>query len=420
VARSLASFCIQEQTMIRYRIPSFVLAVLLSLVALVGELGAQGNEATPAATPRASKPAFAISQRDPTEAGYFSAELEPGESAEFVALIQTVDSVPTTLHTFATNAINPRNGGFDAGTESEELTGAAAWLTYPAQTLDEMSGTEAVEISFSVTVPTDAAPGQYVAALVVQTAEPLPAETTSMINVLVRSAIAVEIIVPGPKRVWFELGTPTITNEIGIPQLIIPISNTGNWRIRPTGEISIETPAGETMASAPIALGPIYSGNDSEVAIDLPQQFAAGDYVISGKLTDPDSQYSVTISDTDVAFAPAADAPKFALDPVVITASGDPVQFANIDITIDNSGDTIATGKVVLVVAKDGEFVEEYVLSQNQAMPQGTSTISERYIPATGWEPGTYSFEIVVYSVDASGTESVITSTVVEDTIEIP
>ncbi|HET9662256.1 MAG TPA: hypothetical protein VFP05_18160 [Thermomicrobiales bacterium] len=406
--------------MSRSRILSLVLALLFSVVGLAGSAGAQGNAATPEATPQASKPAFAISQRDPTETGYFSVELKPGESAEFVALVQTIDSVPTILRTFATNAINPANGGFDAGTEADELTGAAAWLTYPAQTLDEMSGTEAVEIPFTVTVPADAGPGQYVAALVVQTAEPLPVEGTTMINVLVRSAIAVEIIVPGPKQVSFELGAPAISNDAGIPQLIIPISNTGNWRVRPTGEITIATPDGETVTTAPIELGPVYTGNDSTVAIALPQQFAAGDYVVSGTLTDPDSKFSVTIADTDVAFAPAGAAPQFALDPVSITASGDPVQFANIDITINNSGEAIPTGKVVLSVSIDGEPVEDYILSQNQAMPQGSSTISDRYIPATGWESGTYTFEVIVYSVDASGTESIIATVPIEDTIEIP
>jgi hypothetical protein len=406
--------------MIRYRILSVVFAVVIFAVGMTESTDAQGNGATPEATPRASKPAFAISQRDPSETGYFSAELKPGESVEFVALVQTIDSVPTTLRTFATNAINPANGGFDAGTEEDELTGAATWLTFPAQTLDEMSGTEAVEIPFTVTVPAGTGPGQYVAALVVQTADPLPVEGTTLINVLVRSAIAVEIIVPGPKDVSFELGDPTITSDTGLPQLVIPISNTGNWRVRPTGVITIETPDGETVTSAPIELGAIYSGNNSTVAIALPQQFSAGDYVVSGTLTDPDSKYSVTIDDTDVAFAPGDTTAQFTLDPVSITASGDPVQFANIDITINNSGDTIPTGKVVLAVSKDGKPVEEYILSQNQAMPQGASTISQRYIPANGWESGTYTFEIIVSSVDASGAESVIATVPIEDTIEIP
>lgn len=407
--------------MIRYRILSFVFAVLFSMVGLAGSTGAQGNEATPVATPRASKPAFAISQRDPTEAGYFSAELKPGQSAEFVALVQTIESVPATLRVFATNSVNPANGGFDAGTEADELKAPATWLTFPAQTLAEMSGTEAVEIPFSVTVPADAGPGQYVAALVVQTAEPLPAENTTMINVLVRSAIAVEIIVPGPKDVSFELGAPAITDDAGALQLVVPISNTGNWRVRPTGEITIATPDGETVTTAPVELGAIYTGNSSALAINLPQQFAAGDYVVSGTLTDPDSKYSVTIPNTDVAFAPAdTTTAQFTLDPVSITASGDPVQFANIDITINNSGETIPTGKVVLAVSKDGELVEDYVLSQNQAMPQGSSTISQRYIPANGWESGTYTFELKVYSVDASGAESIIATVPIEDTIEIP
>jgi hypothetical protein len=390
--------------------------------ALSGSGLAQGNENSPSASPSPERLAFAVVNPNPGETPYFSAELEPGEREEMMAVVATFNSVDIELRAYVTNTVSATNGGFAAATEQDELASPASWIAFESQTFS-LGANDQFQILFAIDVPEQTEPGQYVAAIVAETAEPSAVEGTTLFEVVTRSIIAVEIVVPGERDVSFELGEPELTDDTGSARLIVPITNTGNWRVQPEGALTISSEDGEVVTEAPIAMDSVYANTSTIIEVLLPEQFAPGDYTVHGNLVDPESNFEVDIAETFVTFessTTAAATPDFVLDPLTITPVGDPVQFADVAITIDNSGEPIPTGKVVLAVSKDGELVEEYVLTQNQAMPQGTSTISQRYIPMTGWESGTYTFAINVYSVDEAGTETVIATVEVEDTIEIP
>jgi hypothetical protein len=87
--------------------------------------------------------------------------------------------------------------------------------------------------------------------------------------------------------------------------------------------------------------------------------------------------------------------------------------------TITNNGVTIPTANVTLNVQRDGEAVESYPLAQNQALLNGTTEFSQRYIPVNGWQPGTWTFELIISAVNG-GTETVLASVEITDQITVP
>ena len=60
-----------------------------------------------------------------------------------------------------------------------------------------------------------------------------------------------------------------------------------------------------------------------------------------------------------------------------------------------------------------------YPLAENQALPQGTTEFSQRYIPVDGWQSGTYTFELIISAV-SGGTETVLATVEIPDEITAP
>lgn len=94
------------------------------------------------------------------------------------------------------------------------------------------------------------------------------------------------------------------------------------------------------------------------------------------------------------------------------------MQYADVAATITNNGQPIPTANVLLNVQRDGEDVESYPLAQNQALPQGSTDFTQRYIPVDGWQPGTYTFQLVIAAVSGE-TETILATVDVEDEISV-
>jgi hypothetical protein len=76
--------------------------------------------------------------------------------------------------------------------------------------------------------------------------------------------------------------------------------------------------------------------------------------------------------------------------------------FATVDVAIQNQGEPVTNAEVLLDVMKDGELVETFPLAPSLALPQGATEVSQRYIPPTGWEDGSWTFVLRLNVVDAS------------------
>jgi hypothetical protein len=261
-----------------------------------------------------------------------------------------------------------------------------------------------VERTFTVSIPEDAEPGQYIAGLALQTAEPLEVEGTSMFNQIIRKSIAVFIIVPGPEEPSFELGEPALLTDGAINRIEIPLANTGNVLVKPQGVLTLANADGDVVLTAPILMGSVYAGTTVPLVVGLTSSLPDGDYALSVNVSDESTGATDSIDNATLSMSGANSAPaQFSMTAeVVLSPDNAAPAFATVNVAIVNQGNPVNQSEVLLDVMKDGEVVETFTLAASLALPQGTTEVSQRYIPPTGWEAGTWSFVLRLNVIDES------------------
>jgi hypothetical protein len=401
----------------------WLLVLALAFALSPAHLAAQ--DATP---PAPEPPSFLLEPVD-QDGSYFAITQEPGSSERYTVALGNAGSEPVAALTYVADAYTLVNGGFGVETADDEATEPTTWIDYQTETLD-LPADEVVERTFTVTVPDDAAPGQYIAGLAVQTADSMEVGDTGMLRQIIKKSIAVFITVPGPETPELTLGDIAVSQSPSGGSLVIAVSNPGNVFLNPAGTVTMTSAAGDPVLSSPIVMGPVYAHTDTTLELPIPTVLDPGAYEVSVALEDEQTGASAERSGVAVDVAPpAAEATPMA-NPVTIDAvtvepltdpSSDALQAVNVTVSIANDEAAIPGARLTLHVTRDGEPVEDYPLASSVALPNGTTDIQQRYIPLGGWQPGTYGFALTLEAVDATtGQATVLATTKVEQTIEVP
>ena len=422
------------------RFSPYVLVLLLMMTgAGFMRSAAAQHVATPGTDDSASGVLFAVYPEGAYEGIYFEEFVEPGSSHEFSLALKNAGTAPLGLLVYPADTYSMTNGGMGVNFQDQERTEPTSWLDFPEGPVELAAGEELLQ-RFTVTVPEDTLPGQYVTAIGVETADSYAVgDEDGAFRQIIRKVVAVVIIVPGEAQPAFSLGEP----EVAIFQqnqtvLRVPVENTGNIRVRPAGTVTLQDAEGNEIASGDISMGSVYMGHTASVEIWLPNAVPVGDYTVSVDLTDPDTGVSASIENVPVTVAPEATpepvevatpipvTPTPVPDPVGVTsveiaANAEPIQFADVAFDIENNGNHLPRTRVALAVSHNGELVEEFIVENNLPLPVGTTSVEDRYIPPTGWESGTWTFSIKVIAVTANeNVETVVVSEEDAATIEVP
>jgi hypothetical protein len=368
--------------------------------------------------------AFVFYPSDKHSGDYFDPTIKPGETAKLKVIIGNSGTVPFEARTYKINAATAENGGFRAAQAGTEPTGVTNWVDYPEDTFTIDVG-KGVERNFSITVPKGTKPGQYLTALAVETAEARAVEGTDALKQIIRQALPVFITVPGKLTPKFDVGDITLTPVDNGSALTIGIVNTGNVRVRPTGTITLSDSTGATLLTAPVAMDSVYAHDQTTLSIGAPP-LLPGNYTVSVDLSDPDTGAKASVSNVTVtAQAPATPLPPPPVGFGQITATPQPsldkIQFLDLSVTVSNNGEPITNAQLVLSASRNGKSVEDYPLASSLAVPTGNTVVQSRYIPATGWKSGTWTFILTLKTVDpSSGVAVVIASTDLGEPIVVP
>jgi len=397
-------------TLVAFLVPTASLAQTVDLGSdSISDTGTSAAES-------AESPIFGIVAVGDHPSGYFDdVPVMPGETVELTASLVNQSAVPVRLQAFKVNALSAVNGGFLAGERDDPPAPATSWIDFPALDV-ELGPWEQHPVTFTVSVPDDTSPGQYIAGLVVQLASE-PLEGSGVLSKVRAYAISVGILVPGELTHAFEPGAPAIEHST----LRIPITNTGTYLVRPSGELEMTNAAGDRIHASTISMGSVYAGLTTEIRVALPEQLAPGDYQVSLELTDEASGATAEVVDAVVTVSEPVEPIGIALTAARISPNADPIAFADVAITIENRGDRIPAATIDLVVTLDGEELERYPVASGMELPGGVTELTDRYVPANAWGAGTYSFQIVVSAVDReSDAVTVLTTVDVDDTIVVP
>lgn len=324
----------------------------------------------------------------------FEIELGPGESAEMVAVIQNFGAEPIELRTFITGIVPMANGGLQIAERDAELHGSTLWLDYPGGEFTLAPG-ESTERVISVTVPEDAAPGQYVNAVSLETVNPVNEDASGAFTQYFRKVVSVYVVVPGALAGNFEISEPIVEVFQGRAVIHLPVTNIGNARVDLTGSVTLVDSEGEVVSTGDLVLGPIYMGQETEILVSIRPAPPVGDYMLTYVFTD--SASGIVVTNENLALEmPEDEQPGDAVasfDNVEIAANADPIVFANVVVDVNATTPQRST-RLTMSVTHDGELVEEFVLADNLALPQGSTTVTQRYLPALSWQPGTYEFSL--------------------------
>lgn len=257
---------------------------LIVLTTVAGAL-AQATPPPAVATPAesASLP-YGIQPAD-SAISFFEFEAEPADVVELPVLLYNNDEAAIEIRTYAADGYSLVNGGFDARLDGEPVTETAGWIEYEAENII-IDGGETVERLARLTVPADAAPGEYFAALVVQNASPIQ---TGSIEQVIRQLIAVVVVVPGPETFAIEVGDASFRQLTDYFSLLVEVTNSGTVRIRLSGELAVYDEADTLMLTAPVTMGLVLPGDTTSIEVALPQVLPVGEYIVEILLGDEES-----------------------------------------------------------------------------------------------------------------------------------
>jgi hypothetical protein len=404
----------------------FVIALITIVLLGIGvtDQGLASSLQAESATPTADQPSLPQFSMVPVgnhPDGFFrDIEIKPGASVELAVVIVNTGSAAVDLRAFKVNALSGVNGRYVSGKEADVPVGSAAWIDFPATTL-ALEPQQQREITFTVSVPAGTNPGQYISGLVVETSDALPIPGTESLKQKLGHAISVGILVPGESTYGFELGDAQFSDDTGLRVVQVPITNTGNYLVRPVGEATLTNSAGEVALASPIEMGSVYAGWTTAIEMVLPDQMPPGDYTVALSLIDDTSGATDEITSASITIPEPKDPSGLNVDAVTIEPNADPIVFANVAVTIANGGQQIPAADVTLHVLHDGKEVERFPLASNQVLPNGPTELTARYLPAEMWTPGSYNFTITVTAVDPDGGQETILATYdVAEPIEVP
>lgn len=350
-------------------------------------------------------------------------DIDAGQTRDLALYIGNMGLESLTVFTFTADISTRVNGGLNMGDEGSEQHEPTTWIEYPTEEYVIDPGME-VRRDFQLTVPEGVAPGEYVIPIAVETLDSFEIPGTSQIRQKVRKIMAVYVIVAGEKASGFEFGDPFA--EYLDPRTLalqVPMTNTGNTTLRLQGQVTVTDQSGGVLIDREMPLGAFYRGDETLLRLPLPPGLPEGEYFLTLSFADSLSGVSGGFEGRGfvVPEAPDGAVEPYGFENASVAANADPIQFANVAVDVANNVDVLRNGRLMLVVEKDGQALEEFPLAENLTLNQGTTTISQRYLPVTGWESGQYSFSLRLESVDSeTGMVQVLLTQDDVATIEVP
>jgi len=352
-----------------------------------------------------------------TEAGYFVFDLAArGEASGAVRLTNPTDAA-ITVDLLAVDAITANSGGSAFATADATPVAAGVWVQIEEAEVVMEPETDTV-IEFTVEVPDDTAPGQYLAgfsaAVRPEASDETPDaavanEAGASIDPRTRYVIGVQIDVDGEWTPSLQVDDVALIEQPSGSFIGISLRNDGDTFLRPTGTLTLTDDQGAVVVTQSIEMGTFITGTGVTFPVAWPGGAATGDYRSHVELAYGDGQTATFDGTLTVAAAAASTITVSALDVTGVhdNATGD-LQYVDVAIAIDNPAAAVPNARLTLMVSRDGEPVEAVVLSSGMTVQAGPGAVNQRYFPPGGWTPGSYTFAVSIETVDPVSGEAIL------------
>jgi uncharacterized membrane protein len=254
----------------------FVAAVVAALVAF-GATPAFAEEGDVTWTVRTASNTYGDDRSSYTYA------VNPGGSIKDAMIVANRGKVPLNLAVYLADGFTTGSGQLDLRNHDTKAVGIGAWAKPAGATIAVPAG-KTIEVPFTVAVPGNATPGDYVGGIVTSLTQPGNTET---INVERRLGIRIKLRVGGELTPALSVENLTAKFSGGNATVSYTIHNTGNASLSAAQTVHVEGPFSVfRVDAAPIAAAPeLLPGETWNVSVPVKDVTAAVDLTATVTLT---------------------------------------------------------------------------------------------------------------------------------------
>ena len=269
---------------------------------------------------------------------YFDLSMRPGETVSLAVELSNAGDAAMAARTYAADVYTIINGGFGARLRADVQTGTTKWLDYPTVVLQLPAG-QGIQREFTVAVPTDVGPGEYVTSLVLENDQPISGDGSVSLDQIVRTAIAVVVTVPGTRSPGLAIGEATHEVVAGKSVVSIALENTGNVRLKPLVTFALLDATGALVSQASVQMDTFYAHTKTLVEVPLAALLSPGAYSVRLSIEDPAQGVRVDPAEivlvVDAAAEPSASGPVGSGPPGATQSAGeDQVSLAGLGLVL--------------------------------------------------------------------------------------
>jgi len=244
----------------------------------------------PLASAAVKTPVFGLRAVGNPKLGYFVYALPPGAVQQGGVIISNSGTATGTVKLFAADATTGRTTGTVYLTDRKPAR-AGAWVSLSSTSLTLKPGQHQT-VRFTVRVPANTKPGQWVGGVVAETSRQVTgpkSKQKASVQIKIRdlTIVAVQVNVPGPPVLAFKIGGVTTGGQRGFQEVVTHIANTGNVLVKPTGTVTVLNKQGTVLQVLTFKMDTFLP----ETAIDYPlllkKALPPGDYSAKVQLSIP-------------------------------------------------------------------------------------------------------------------------------------
>jgi hypothetical protein len=216
---------------------------------------------------------------DPATRAYFKAVLAPGQTYTDEVLVTSTSDTALSLLISPVDGLTGQTSGAVYANREAPVKKAGTWVTPSISALSLAPNSQAL-VPFRVTVPTGARPGDHLAGIAVENANPQkPASGQFAVTEVFRTVIGVEVTVPGAAQAHVHLGKLALKALPGtkVATLTIVLGDNGRKLVKPLLAVSLRGP-GSYRRKVNRQLDTILPGDTIHYPLIWPDSLAAGTY----------------------------------------------------------------------------------------------------------------------------------------------
>lgn len=217
-----------------------------------------------------------IGIRPATESDFFHLSLYPGAATEATAIVTNQSSEPVTLLIYPVDGEGTPQGTFAFGGQADERAGVGAWIDLDVQQITIPARSE-IPVPFLLSVPEGTPPGDYAGGLIIQP-PPVEGETTELgdgtalrLDIVQRQGLRIYLDVAGVAIQQLDRGELTWKKSGDSITFSLPVHNTGNTILHPTGTLDVSGWIGANETIDFVAPESLLPGAEYTMTAELPE-----------------------------------------------------------------------------------------------------------------------------------------------------